>query len=216
MSDLNSKKVLVVGTNMLQNELISSTLQQKTGLQCFAVEDLAQKGPLEGPAKSGACLALYDCMGKQVKACLADLGKHNHSPHSLMFALFNLERGEGQEKEALAHGVRGFFYRGEPFSLLVKGVLGILDGEFWVSRRLFSEWVPKENFLSGRMQERLLSEREKQILRFVAGGATKQEIADALFISRNTVKNHLQRIFKKLNVHSETKAAFWAARYLKS
>jgi len=64
------------------------------------------------------------------------------------------------------------------------------------------------------MQPRLLSEPEKEILRFLAGGATNKEIAGAMFVSRHTVKNHLQKIFRKINVHSKTQAVLWAARYL--
>jgi LuxR family transcriptional regulator, positive regulator of biofilm formation len=214
MDELNSRKVFVAGSNTLQNELIASTLQQKTGFECVAVEELAQKFSMDVPEKNRACLALYDCIDKHKKDCLSDL-KQKSVPPDFLVGLFNVERSEGLEKEALSCGARGFFYRGEPFSLFVKGVTGIFKGEFWISRKVLSELVPMGNSLSGRIQERLLSEREKEILRFVAGGATKQEIADALFLSRHTVKNHLQKIFRKIDVHSETKAAFWAARYLR-
>jgi len=64
------------------------------------------------------------------------------------------------------------------------------------------------------MPQRLLSKPEKEILRFLAGGATHKEIADAMFVSRHTVKNHLQKLFRKINVHSKTQAVLWAARYL--
>jgi LuxR family transcriptional regulator, positive regulator of biofilm formation len=207
------RMVFVVGSNTLQNELIASTLQDETGLPCLAVEDLSQI-EMDG-AERGPCLALYDCLGKDGQACLADL-KQNGAGQELMLGLFNVEKGEGLEKDALSHGVRGFFYRGEPFSLFVKGVVGIFEGEFWISRQLLSEWVPQQGLPSGRMQQRLLSEREKVILGLLAGGATNKEIADALFISPHTVKNHLQRIFRKINVHSKTQAALWAARYLRS
>jgi len=52
-----------------------------------------------------------------------------------------------------------------------------------------------------------LSDRELQVLRLVAVGLTNPEIADALYISVNTVKTHLQRIYGKLGVSSRTAAA---------
>jgi len=64
------------------------------------------------------------------------------------------------------------------------------------------------------MSQRRLSKPEKEILRFLAGGATNKEIAGAMLVSRPTVKNHLQKIFRKINVHSKTQAVLWAARYL--
>lgn len=55
-----------------------------------------------------------------------------------------------------------------------------------------------------------LSEREKEVLSLVAKGLANKEIADNLFITENTVKVHLGRILKKLNVHSRQKAAVLA------
>jgi LuxR family transcriptional regulator of csgAB operon len=214
VSDLTSRKVFVTGPKTLQNELLASTLRKETGLPCFVVEDLAQIRPSLKGAEKSACLALYDCRGKDGKACLADL-EENGGRHDLMLGLFNLKRGEGFEKDALfSYGVRGFFYRGEPFSLFAKGVVLIFEGEFWISRLLLSELVAQKSASPRGLLQQLLSGREKEILGFLAGGATNKEIADAMFISQYTVKNHLQRIFKKLNVHSKTKAALWAARHL--
>jgi DNA-binding CsgD family transcriptional regulator len=48
----------------------------------------------------------------------------------------------------------------------------------------------------------------------IAVGATNDEIADKLFISPHTVKTHLYRIFKKINVPNRVQAALWAAKNL--
>ncbi|HWQ13319.1 MAG TPA: response regulator transcription factor, partial [Roseiflexaceae bacterium] len=57
-----------------------------------------------------------------------------------------------------------------------------------------------------------ISEREREILRLVAMGATNQQIAQRLDISVNTVKVHLRNIFGKIGVASRTEATVYAIR----
>src|SRR5438034_11639110 len=57
-----------------------------------------------------------------------------------------------------------------------------------------------------------ISEREREILRLVATGATNQQIAHQLNISINTVKVHLRNIFGKIGVASRTEATVFAVR----
>jgi hypothetical protein len=119
MNEVTSRKVFVAGANNLQNELIASTLSKETGLPCISVEDLSRIKTFLAKDEKSPCLALYDCLGKDRRTFLSDL-KQNGAERDLMVGLFNLKKSEGLEKEAFACGARGFFYRGEPFSLLVK------------------------------------------------------------------------------------------------
>ena len=58
-----------------------------------------------------------------------------------------------------------------------------------------------------------LTDREMQVLRFIAEGATNIEISDILSISPHTVKSHVIHIFNKLGVNDRTQAAVWATRH---
>ena len=57
-----------------------------------------------------------------------------------------------------------------------------------------------------------LTPRETQVLRVIAMGLSNQEIADALTISVETVKEHVQNLLRKLAVNDRTQAAVWAVR----
>jgi two-component system NarL family response regulator len=57
-----------------------------------------------------------------------------------------------------------------------------------------------------------LTDREMQVLRLMAHSKTNKDIAAALFISENTVKNHVRNILEKLHLHSRMEAVTYAWR----
>jgi two-component system NarL family response regulator len=57
-----------------------------------------------------------------------------------------------------------------------------------------------------------LTDREMQVLRLVATGRANRDIARDLFISENTVKNHVRNILEKLRLHSRMEAVLYAVR----
>ena len=57
-----------------------------------------------------------------------------------------------------------------------------------------------------------LTNRETQVLRHVSMGLSNREIGKSLGISIETVKEHMQKILRKLDVNDRTQAAVWAVR----
>lgn len=57
-----------------------------------------------------------------------------------------------------------------------------------------------------------LTEREREVLKLVSDGLSNKDIAKKLFLSEKTVKNHLNNIFKKIEVTDRTNAALYAVR----
>ena len=64
-----------------------------------------------------------------------------------------------------------------------------------------------------RRDKPLLSDREKQIVQLVANGSRNREISEKLFISEQTVKNHLHNIFDKLGVSDRLELALYAIHH---
>ncbi len=71
---------------------------------------------------------------------------------------------------------------------------------------LFKNYLPYKNEPSS------LSAREKEILSLIVTGLSNDEISEKLFISLQTVRNHIRNIYKKLHVHSKTQAVVKAIR----
>jgi two-component system NarL family response regulator len=57
-----------------------------------------------------------------------------------------------------------------------------------------------------------LTDRELEVLKLVARGLNNRDIAKELFISENTVKNHIRNILEKLQLHSRMEAVVYAVR----
>jgi DNA-binding NarL/FixJ family response regulator len=58
-----------------------------------------------------------------------------------------------------------------------------------------------------------LSERERDVVRLIALGLSNKEISAKLTLSEKTIKNHISRIFSKLNVTARTQAAIHAIKH---
>jgi two-component system NarL family response regulator len=57
-----------------------------------------------------------------------------------------------------------------------------------------------------------LTDRELEVLKLVAQGLNNREVAKRLFISENTVKNHVRNILERLQLHSRMEAVMYAVR----
>jgi len=69
-----------------------------------------------------------------------------------------------------------------------------------------------KKFVPVRAEENNLSDREIEVLNLITEGLENDEIAEQLFISIDTVRNHIRHIYQKLHVHSKTQAVVKALR----
>ena len=124
---------------------------------------------------------------------------------------------DGGLAAAVRAGARGYVIRDvEPVELLealrtVAAGRSLLSPAV-VSRMLdeFAQLVRRSDAISdGAMA---LSARELEVLRLVADGLNNRTVAERLFISENTVKNHVRSIHEKLQVHSRMEAVVRARR----
>jgi DNA-binding NarL/FixJ family response regulator len=113
--------------------------------------------------------------------------------------------------EALKKGAQGYLLKNLDPSAWLDYLRAVALDETPMSRelavRLLNEFSQRERSLHKNSP---LSEREQEILECVAAGQTNREIAEALFISENTVKNHLKNILQKLHLENRVQLTSYA------
>jgi DNA-binding NarL/FixJ family response regulator len=113
-------------------------------------------------------------------------------------------------KAVSAAGARAMFSKGVPLLDLAAAIRAVADGELLVEGAPPSEMYRHPALDPGAAA---LTERETEILQLLAKGVSSTEdLADRLFISQKTVKNHLASIFHKLSVADRTQAAIEAIK----
>lgn len=125
--------------------------------------------------------------------------------------------------EAVRQGCCGIVPKQTSTELLVKSIRKVHAGEFWLDRMTTAEVIRRlsrkgPGIAAGtrlplREHTGTLSAREREIVILVAQGFKNKEMAERMFISEQTVKNHLHNIFDKLGVSDRLELALYAIHH---
>ncbi|MFN3190123.1 MAG: response regulator [Aureliella sp.] len=141
------------------------------------------------------------------------LGRLKLDHPNLPVVLFSTYDNPTYVARAVALGASGYVLKNDSQSRLVEAIQAACRGE--------SAWTREElRRVTGALAtprvvsdvEVPLTQRESEVLRQLANGLTNKEIALALGISYETVKEHVQHILRKIGVSDRTQAAVWAVR----
>jgi DNA-binding NarL/FixJ family response regulator len=112
-------------------------------------------------------------------------------------------------KDALDCGARGFVFKTAGPDALLTAVRTVARG----GTRISPETLEQIRLLEGPdARERVLSEREREILALIGEGSSNDEVADRLSLSAETVKTHVRNSIRKLNAQNRTHAVVLALR----
>jgi len=133
------------------------------------------------------------------------------SPHTRVIYLLRSTPPDESIIADVKSGVRGYFKVTDSPATMIKAVRAVHGGEIWAERRILEKAIANPMLLPETLQSHIpglppLTNREMEVLTMVLQGASNREIADSSSISERTVKTHLYRVYRKLNVKSRTKA----------
>lgn len=114
---------------------------------------------------------------------------------------------------ALQAGASGFLLKRSPPAQLIEGIRTVANGDALLSpsvtRRLIETFAHRPHRPLDPSFDQL-TEREREVLMQMARGLSNDELAEALFISENTVKTHVKRVLTKLGARDRVQAVVMA------
>jgi len=120
---------------------------------------------------------------------------------------------------AMKFGATGYLLKKAEPEELVHAIINIVQGGVIVSPLMATKLLTEFKYLAAVVEKESiekananLSPREREVLQQVAQGGTNKEIADSLFISKNTVRAHMRSIMEKLHMANRSQAAAYAVK----
>lgn len=121
--------------------------------------------------------------------------------------------------EALKNGASGYLLKDAPPAEIAKAIRVVYEGGALIHSEVAAKVIDRFSQMARGKAEKqadprvnLLTEREIEICRLVAEGRNNREIADVLYLSEGTVKNHITRILVKLELRDRTQLAVFAIK----
>lgn len=139
-----------------------------------------------------------------------------HEFPTLGVIILTMHREQQQVLHAMKNGAKGYLLKSASSQEVANAIRSVHNGDMLIEPGMTGAIVRELRRLSsttinGQSLD-MLSEKEVEILRYVATGMSNKEIATQLSYSEKTVKNYLSVIFQKLGIRDRTQAAIFALR----
>ena len=212
-------RVLIADAHPIVLEGLRRVLNQQPGIQLVgeasdgmeAIDKIVQTTP---------DVVLLDLKMPRVDGLTVLRSIQTRAPQSKVI-LFTTPENKDEFIEAMKLGCSGILHKDASVSMIEKSIQKVHQGEIWldsnttaaVFRSLAS---PTAEYQGGHINGKLpreraqLSQREREIIILIAQGYKNKEIAEKMFITEQTVKNHLHNVFDKLGVSDRLELALYA------
>jgi DNA-binding NarL/FixJ family response regulator len=207
-------RVLVVDDQELFRRGLTMLLAVEPGIEVVGEAGDGVEGTALAESAAPDVVLLDVRMPKRsgIEACLAI----KESVPSAKIIMLTVSDEEADLYEAVKSGASGYLLKDSSIEEVAQAVRVVADGQSLISPSMaiklideFKEMSKPEKTSGPGLR---LTERELDVLRLVAQGHSNKEIAARLYISENTVKNHVRNMLEKLQLHSRMEAVMYAVR----
>jgi len=202
-------RVLVVDDHQMVAESLARLLSDEDDIVVLGTAaDGSEALDLCGRLKPNVMLIDYHMPGRDGVSIAAEI-KRDHP--EVMVVMLTASAEDHVVLSAIEAGCSGFLTKDRAPTELVDAVRSAAAGEVVISPALLARLLPQLNRTNHAVGPQL-TEREHQLLGLMAEGSTNKVIAHELNLSVNTVRNYVQILLSKLNVHSKLEAVSTAVR----
>jgi DNA-binding NarL/FixJ family response regulator len=209
-------RVLVVDDHALFRRGLQMVLEQEPDIEVVGEASDGSEA-VETAAETLPDIVLMDVrMPKRggIDACTAI---HDVAP-STKIIMLTISDEEADLYDAIKAGAMGYLLKEISIEEVASAIRAVHGGQSLISPSMASKLLTEFAAMVKKTDDKQqvpaprLTDREMEVLKLVARGLNNRDIAKELFISENTVKNHIRNILEKLQLHSRMEAVVYAVR----
>ena len=199
-------RVMVIEGQALFAKALCQVLASDAEIEVVGDADSVANAPLR---RTRPDLIVLDLDGHAIELSEAMRTCRDQAPQAKVCVLSTHIQPEVMQR-CLACGVDGYIVKDISPGELIRACKAVARGETYFDPRVAGGLLRR--LKAERPADDELSLRESEIIRLIASGLSNREIGDRLILSEKTVKNHISRIFSKLQITARTQAAIYAIK----
>ncbi len=201
-------RILIVESQVLFAKALSGILAEGRAFDVIADHRSVDAATVSLAAPD---LIVIDLDGQPADVSLS-IGACAKAIPSARICVLSMHLSAEMMQRCLAQGAEAYIVKDISPVELVRAIKTVAGGQSYVDPRVAGGLLRRRSMISGKPDIMELSARESEVLKLIAEGLANKQISARLHLSEKTVKNHVSRIFSKLNISARTQAAVHAIR----